>query len=140
MLDDIERLKLAVSYVAVRDIMQADETIQPDERAFLMLYFPFKKLADAELVDEQGELLEGVRQWVDESRERFAALVPPSERTAIFDQLISAVSVDGELNAGEAEALRRGAALLGLTDAEVDARLDAHPSVGEVELDETGTS
>ncbi|MCO4744275.1 MAG: TerB family tellurite resistance protein [Proteobacteria bacterium] len=134
MADRIELMKLALGYKVASDIIGADDDIAPAERAFLMTHFPYRDLQEAGFVSPSGDPTPRLAKFLDEAIIAIPTAVPLAERLKLFDTFVDAVAADGDLNPGEEKVLRQGATMLGLSEAQVDARLDSHPAVGQVDL------
>ncbi|TNE90049.1 MAG: hypothetical protein EP330_09480 [Deltaproteobacteria bacterium] len=127
-------MKMALGYKIATDIVEADENVDPAERAFIMKKFPYAELMEAGFVSPSGEPTPRLQTFLDDALVAFPTEVPLEERLQMLDDFIDAVTADGELNEGEARILRQGATMLGLSEEQIDERMEAHPAVGVVEL------
>jgi hypothetical protein len=133
---DIELLKTALSYKITTDIVVSDQDIDGSEQKLIFDRFPYEDMVASGLINKDGYKTPKLHKLVEEAIDTLPGVLSEEDRLQLFDGFIDVVAADDELQEGEAAALREAAVLLGLSDDAIDARMEAHPAVGVVELGE----
>lgn len=119
-------LKLAIGHHLASRLLARDGAVDPDESVFLERAFPPSALAARGFL--RGALL--TPRYHDAVEQGLRALpgMALDDRLDLAEALWRAVEVDGRLDPAEADGLAEALAALGLTRAQLDARLGLSPT------------
>ena len=133
---DDHQLKLALCWHLVEEVVGADAVAGHAERRYQDVLFPRDVLFQEGFCDEDGvltaELEVARRQALAELPGRLAL----DAKLEIVTMCVDAVVADDTVDPRELGALREAARILGLTDAELDAHLEALPAIGTLDNDD----
>jgi hypothetical protein len=133
---DDHQLKLALTWHLVEEVVGADASVGVAERRYQDVLFPRDVLVQEGFCDEDGVLTAELELARRQALAELPGRLSLDAKLEIVTMCVDAVVVDDSVDPRELGAVRAAARVLGLTDAELDAHLDALPSIGTLDADD----
>jgi len=111
---DVERLKLAFAWHLCQQVVDADGSVLPEERAFLESHFPREQLVAQGLADADGRWTEAFGPTVEEAFRILPSALSTDEKNVLMHTLREASRSEGATPDAETNVLIVAARILGV--------------------------
>lgn len=113
--EDLELLKVAFALYVTRKIVNADDTVHPDEVALVHKMFPIHKLEALGLMDpDSAKLTEKFHTLRKRAVEQLPHMLDASEKLKFIAWFREVCAADGHVDVREEGIVRKAAQLLGV--------------------------
>lgn len=111
---DLELLQFVFTFHVVDTIVQADDVVEPSERAWVVKHFPRSSLVERGLITPENRLTHRYRDLLAEALVRLPAELGQEHKLFLIDAFFDTALVDGHFDEPERRAILTAANLLGV--------------------------